>query len=72
MKPDHEILTDQLISTLTSFRTIDKYFKTNMLTPFGIYIDALMVIDEKGIICPLANYFNENSQLDTKNGKEKK
>ena len=43
-----------------------------MLTPFGIYIDALMVIDEKGIICPLANYFNENSQLDTKNGKEKK
>jgi len=72
LKPEHDILTDQLVSTLSSFRTIDKYFKTSLLTPFGIYIDALLVIDEKGIIFPVADYFNENSQLQTKNPKEKK
>lgn len=72
LKPEHDSLSDQLVSTLTSFRTIDKYFKTNLLTPFGIYIDALMVVDDKGIVCPFGNYFNENSQLETKSDKEKK
>ena len=72
LKPDQHYLTEQLISTLNSYRTVDKYFKTSLLTPFGIYIDALLVIDEKGVVCPLADYFNENSQLETKNANEKK
>jgi hypothetical protein len=51
---------------------VEKYFKTNMLTPYGIIIDALMVIDAKGLPCDLTNYFNEYGQLETKNETEKK
>jgi hypothetical protein len=57
---------------LTSFRPIEKYFKANLLTPFGIHVDALMVIDGKGNICLLNEYLDENSQLETKKPEEKK
>ncbi len=57
---------------MTSFRPIEKYFKANLLTPFGIHVDALMVIDGKGNICLLNEYLDENSQLETKKPEEKK
>jgi len=43
-----------------------------MLTPFGIVVDALMVIDENGSPCKIADYFNEQGQLETKHQNEKK
>ena len=57
---------------MSSFRSQEKYFKTNMLTPFGIVVDALMVIDENGSPCKIADYFNEQGQLETKHQNEKK
>jgi hypothetical protein len=57
---------------LTSFRPIEKYFKANLLTPFGIHVDALMVVDGKGNVCLLNEYLDENSQLETKKPEEKK
>lgn len=62
---------NSFFSTLSSFRSED-YFKTNMLTPFGIVIDALMVIDKNGNPCKIADYFNEMGQLETKDRSEKK
>lgn len=57
---------------MTSFRPIEKYFKANLLTPFGIHVDALMVVDGKGNVCLLNEYLDENSQLETKKPEEKK
>lgn len=70
--PEKSSLSNILISTLSSYRSAEKYFKTNLLTPFGIVIDALMVINENGIPCLINDYFNEEGQLETKNEKEKK
>ncbi len=72
LKPETSHMSNNLVSTLTSYRSPEKYFKTNMLTPFGIVIDALMVIDAKGNPCVLTEYFNEAGQLETKNDSEKK
>lgn len=43
-----------------------------MLTPFGIVIDALMVIDKNGKPCEMKDYFNELDQLEIKDPSEKK
>ncbi|RNA37044.1 TBRG4 isoform X1 [Brachionus plicatilis] len=56
---------DSFVSTLSSFRSIDKYYKLNMLTPFGIFIDALMVVDKNGVPCQLENFLKENLSLET-------
>ncbi|CAF0749806.1 unnamed protein product [Brachionus calyciflorus] len=62
-KPSYQ--NETLLSTLSSFRSVDKYFKLNLLTPFGINVDALMVVDKNGIPCQLAKFMNENLELDT-------
>lgn len=54
-----------LESTLSSYRTIDKYIKLNLLTPYGILIDALLVIDTNGIPLPMEKYFSENQMKET-------
>lgn len=72
LKTDTTDLSNILISTLSSYRSIDKYFKKNMLTPFGIVIDALIVINAEGVPCDLENYLNESGQLETQNENEKK
>ena len=65
-------MNELFIATLSSFRAPDTYFKSNLLTPFGIYLDAVMVVDENRNPCQLNEYYNENSELETKNEKELK
>ena len=48
---------------MTSFRPIEKYFKANLLTPFGIHVDALMVVDGKGNVCLLNEYLGYTTVL---------
>lgn len=43
-----------------------------MLTPFGIMVDALMVVDNEGTPIPLEECLNENGQLETQNESDSK
>ena len=67
MKTESNSFSNTFVSTLSSYKSAEKYFKLNMLTPFGIMVDALMVIDNKSIPIPLDECLNENGQLETKN-----
>lgn len=60
---DRGSLKHVFLTTLTSFRSLDKYFKLNMLTSFGIVIDALMISDKNGMPKPLADHFDENMKM---------
>lgn len=72
LRPDAKALSANFISTLSTYRTAEKYFKSNMLTPYGIVIDALMIINENGVPCQLQDYLNKSGQLEMKNEKERK
>ena len=52
---------------LSSYISIDKYIKLNLLTPFGILIDALLIVDKDGKPLPLENYFSNNQIKETNN-----
>lgn len=67
LKTESNSFSNTFVSTLSSYKSAEKYFKLNMLTPFGIMVDALMVIDNKSIPIPLDECLNENGQLETKN-----
>lgn len=58
-------LNDIFVTTMSSYRSLDTYIKLNLLTPFGILIDALMVTDKHGIPQRLESYF-KNGELETK------
>lgn len=60
---DRGSLKHVFLTTLTSFRSIDKYFKVNMLTSYGILIDALMISDKNGMPKLLADHFDENMKM---------
>jgi len=64
-------LINNFFTTLSNFSS-EQYFKTNLLTPFGIVIDALMVIDKNGKPCKIEKYFNKFGQLEVKDQTEKK
>ena len=36
-----------------------------MLTPYGIFIDALLIVDKNGVPLPLDNFFSENQIKET-------
>lgn len=71
LKPSESSLKSLLNSTLSSYRTIDKYIKLNLLTPYGILIDAILIIDKNGVPLPLENYFSENQIKETNEGEIK-
>ena len=50
-----------LEASLAGFRSINKYVKLNLLTSFGILIDAFMIIDKSGIPQPLEKYLEKGS-----------
>jgi hypothetical protein len=50
---------------LSSYRTIDKYIKLNLLTPYGILIDALLIVDKNGIPLPMEKFYSENQIKET-------
>lgn len=52
---------ETLISTLAGFRSINKYVKVNLLTSFGILIDAFMIVDKNGNPQPLDKYLSKDS-----------
>ncbi len=68
--PVQSAVNDMFVSALSSFRTTEKYAKLNLLTPFGIVIDALMIIDKNGVPCQLAKYMgpdaNQNESEEVK------
>lgn len=52
---------NMLEASLAGFRSINKYVKLNLLTSFGILIDAFMIIDKSGIPQPLEKYLEKGS-----------
>ena len=71
MKPVDSNLKALLDTTLSSYRSIDKYIKLSLLTPFGILIDALIIMDKNGIPQPMEKYFNGNQIENTDNNEIK-
>ena len=55
---------DSFVSTLSSFTTIEKYAKINLVTPFGVLIDAFMIVDKAGSPCILANHTSDQDESD--------
>lgn len=54
------------VATLTSFRPVDKYFKLNLLTSYGILIDAMMVCDKSGNPQLISEKFDKDMKLKIK------
>lgn len=54
-------LNEALVSALAGFRSVNKFVKLNLLTSFGILIDAFMIIDKNGAPLPLENYLGKES-----------
>jgi hypothetical protein len=46
---------DIFVAAITSIKSSDKFIKTNLLTPFGVVIDAFMIADNQGNACVLAD-----------------
>jgi hypothetical protein len=65
LRPVDNNLKSILDSTLSSYRTIDKYIKLNLLTPYGILIDALLIVDKNGIPLPMEKFYSENQIKET-------
>lgn len=58
-----------LISTISSFASKDKLFKSNLLMPFGLLVDVFLIMDKNGNIKPLEQFYNkenEEYQVDNK------
>jgi hypothetical protein len=55
---------DMLASAMSSLKASDKYVKINLLTPFGIVIDAFMVADKNGNSCLLDSHAGHKENED--------
>jgi hypothetical protein len=59
-----------LTTTLSSFLPKDKLFKTQLLLPYGIVIDAFLIVNKYGEPVGLQKFFNNQAQdyeVDSKN-----
>ena len=43
----------------------DKFMRFKVITPYGMMIDSLMIIDAKGSPLPIADFMNEEGQIVT-------
>lgn len=51
---------DIFVSALAGFRSLNKFVKLNLLTSFGILIDAFMIIDKNGNPLSLEDYVTKD------------
>jgi hypothetical protein len=61
---------NQISECLSNFLPKDKCYKSSLLMPYGIFIDAFLIVTKKGDVKPLDEFFNaETSEFDADENK---
>jgi hypothetical protein len=52
---------NKISDSLKNFLPFDKFYKSNLLMPYGIFIDAFIIAGKNGDIKALEDFFNKES-----------